>query len=97
MSDQANPFEELCHPASRTRWCPSPACTYRGNHHLNAWLALIAHSVPFTAQEHSTTKWPEESVPWTRWTFRGTNAAHYAVEILPGRQGLHRRERSIHS
>ncbi len=49
MNDEANPFEELCHSASWIHWCPSPACTYYGNHHLNAWLAFMAHSVPFTA------------------------------------------------
>ena len=81
MSIEENPFEELCRLASLNRWCLDPTCTTCGNHHLSVGLALIAHGVPLTAWDHTTTRWPKELVPWTRWTLGAAESARLA-EVL---------------
>ena len=81
MSIEQNPFEELCRLASLSRWCLDPACTTCGNRHLSAGLALIAHGVPLAAWDHTTTKWPEELVPWTRWTLGAAESARLAETL----------------
>lgn len=81
MSAEANPFEELSRLASLNRWCLNPACTTCGNHHLSVGLALIAHGVPLAAWDHTTTRWPKELVPWTRWTLGAAESTRLA-EVL---------------
>lgn len=81
MSAGENPFEELCRLASLNRWCLDPACTTCGNHHLSVGLAFIAHGVPLAAWNHTTTRWPEELVPWTRWTLGAAESARLAEAL----------------
>ena len=81
MSAKENPFEELCCLASLNRWCLDTACTTCGNHHLSVGLALIAHGVPLAKWDHTTTRWPEELVPWTRWKL-GAAESERLAEVL---------------
>ena len=81
MNAEANPFEELCRLASMSRWCLDPACTTCGNRHLSVGLALIAHGVPLTAWDHTSLRWPEELVPWTRWTLGAAESARLAEAL----------------